>query len=129
LSPEEINVLSDGTDFGWPYCFGVRQPNPDYRDPRRCATTTLPALAMQVHSAPLEITFYTRTQFPEEYRGDLFIAFHGSMEPEREDRLSARARGREWWPACLVRAVRLGLADSGRRCHRETGLPGGRIRR
>ena len=78
LPPEEINVLSDGTDFGWPYCFGMREPNPEYRDPGRCSTTTPPALAMQAHSAPLGITFYTGTQFPEEYRGDLFVAFHGS---------------------------------------------------
>ena len=36
-----------------------------------------PPLAMQAQSVPLRITFYTVTQFPEEYRGDLFVAFHG----------------------------------------------------
>ena len=35
---------------------------------------------MQAHSAPLGLAFYTGTQFPEEYRGDLFVAFHGSSE-------------------------------------------------
>ena len=78
LPPEEINVLSDGTDFGWPYCFGERQPNPEYRDQERCQGTTPPALAMQAHSAPLGLAFYTGSQFPDEYRGDAFIAFHGS---------------------------------------------------
>jgi glucose/arabinose dehydrogenase len=33
---------------------------------------------MQAHSAPLGLTFYTGQQFPPSYRGDLFIAFHGS---------------------------------------------------
>jgi glucose/arabinose dehydrogenase len=33
---------------------------------------------MQAHSAPLGLTFYTGQQFPEEYQGDLFVAFHGS---------------------------------------------------
>jgi glucose/arabinose dehydrogenase len=33
---------------------------------------------MQAHSAPLGLTFYTGQQFPQEYRGDLFVAFHGS---------------------------------------------------
>jgi glucose/arabinose dehydrogenase len=33
---------------------------------------------MQAHSAPLGLTFYTGDQFPEEYRGNLFVAFHGS---------------------------------------------------
>ena len=79
LPPEEINVLADGTDFGWPYCHGARIPNPEYRDrAARCAHTTPPALEMQAHSAPLGMTFYTGNQFPEEYRGDLFVAFHGS---------------------------------------------------
>jgi len=33
---------------------------------------------MQAHSAPLGLTFYTGKLFPEEFRGDLFVAFHGS---------------------------------------------------
>jgi glucose/arabinose dehydrogenase len=33
---------------------------------------------MQAHSAPLGLEFYSGEQFPEEYRGDLFVAFHGS---------------------------------------------------
>ena len=33
---------------------------------------------MQAHSAPPGLAFYTRTQFPEEYQGDLFVAIHGS---------------------------------------------------
>ena len=33
---------------------------------------------MQAHSAPLGMVFYNREQFPVEYRGDLFVAFHGS---------------------------------------------------
>lgn len=79
IPPEEINVLSDGTDFGWPYCYGQRLPNPEFRDRRgRCEQTTPPALEMQAHSAPLGVTFYTGTQFPEEWRGDFFVAFHGS---------------------------------------------------
>lgn len=85
LPPEEINVLSDGTDFGWPYCYGERIPNPEYRDRAgRCASTTPPALAIQAHSAPLGMTFYTGEQFPEEWRGDLFVAFHGSWNRSRK---------------------------------------------
>jgi glucose/arabinose dehydrogenase len=79
VPPEEINVLTDGADFGWPYCYGQRLPNPEYRDRAgRCAPTTPPALEIQAHSAPLGVAFYTGDQFPEEYRGDFFVAFHGS---------------------------------------------------
>ena len=27
IPSEEINILTDGTDFGWPYCYGARIPN------------------------------------------------------------------------------------------------------
>jgi len=33
---------------------------------------------IQSHSAPLQLRFYTGTQFPAEYRGDIFVASHGS---------------------------------------------------
>src|ERR1035441_6457823 len=36
------------------------------------------ASLMQPHNASLGITFYEGTQFPKEYRGDLFGAEHGS---------------------------------------------------
>jgi glucose/arabinose dehydrogenase len=79
LPVEEINILSDGMHFGWPYCYGDRVPNPEYRDRAEyCATTVPPALGIQAHSAPLGMAFYTGDQFPEEYRGDLFVALHGS---------------------------------------------------
>ena len=32
----------------------------------------------QAHAAPLGLVFYTGTQFPAEYRGDAFVALHGS---------------------------------------------------
>ncbi|MGH7361375.1 MAG: PQQ-dependent sugar dehydrogenase, partial [Candidatus Methylomirabilales bacterium] len=46
--------------------------------PERCAKTVPATLEMPAHSAPLGLGFYTGTMFPEEYRGDLFVAFHGS---------------------------------------------------
>jgi glucose/arabinose dehydrogenase len=33
---------------------------------------------MQAHSAPLGLAFYTGDQFPAQFKGDLFVAFHGS---------------------------------------------------
>ena len=79
LPPEEINILVDGADYGWPYCYGDRVPNPEYNDAARCAGTVPPALAMQAHSAPLGMSFLSRaTTFPDDYRTDLLVAFHGS---------------------------------------------------
>jgi glucose/arabinose dehydrogenase len=79
LPPEELNILADGGDYGWPYCYGNRVPNPEYHDAARCARTIPPALALQAHSAPLGLSFLSRaTTFPAEYRGDLLVAYHGS---------------------------------------------------
>ena len=78
---EELNIMVPGgavEDFGWPYCYQNGIPNPEYADAQRCAATVAPALEMQAHSAPLGMAFYNRDQFPTEYRGDLFLAFHGS---------------------------------------------------
>ncbi len=38
----------------------------------------VPDVLIQPHSAPLGIAFYTGSQFPAEYRNDLFVALHGS---------------------------------------------------
>jgi glucose/arabinose dehydrogenase len=79
LPPEEINILTDGGDYGWPYCYGDRVPNPEYDDVARCAKTIAPAAKLQAHSAPLGMTFLARaTALPDEYRSDLLVAYHGS---------------------------------------------------
>jgi glucose/arabinose dehydrogenase len=79
LPPEEINILTDGGDYGWPYCYGDRVPNPEYHDAARCGSTMPPAQKLQAHSAPLGMSFLSRaTLLPAEYRGDLLVAYHGS---------------------------------------------------
>ena len=39
---------------------------------------TVPDVLFQAHSAPLNIKFYTGDMFPDEYKGDAFVAMHGS---------------------------------------------------
>jgi len=80
IPPEEINILVDGGNYGWPYCYsnGVWDSNFGKRDQAFCNTTTKPVLPMQAHSAPLGIDIYTGKQFPSEYVGDAFVGFHGS---------------------------------------------------
>jgi glucose/arabinose dehydrogenase len=79
LPPDELNIVIEGGDYGWPYCYGDRTPSPEYHDAARCARTIAPALALQAHSAPLGIAFLSRaTALPVAYRGDLLMAYHGS---------------------------------------------------
>jgi glucose/arabinose dehydrogenase len=79
LPPEELNILVDGGNYGWPYCYGDGVPNPEFNNAARCAATIAPALKLQAHSAPLGMAFMKgATLLPAEYRGDLLVAYHGS---------------------------------------------------
>jgi len=78
LPPEEINIVSEGGDFGWPYCYGQNTPDPKYNDPSKCIDTLPPFVELQAHSAPLGLRFYTGQGFPEKYGGALFVTYHGS---------------------------------------------------
>ncbi len=83
--PEELNRITENGDYGWPYCYGDRQPDQiTYRDPKGttkeayCTRTVAPALTYTAHSAPTSLTFYTGAQFPAEYRNDAFVTMRGS---------------------------------------------------
>ncbi|MFQ5896169.1 MAG: PQQ-dependent sugar dehydrogenase [Nitrospinota bacterium] len=76
--PDALYRVVRGGHYGWPHCNGDRIPDPDYGDPALCPKTLPPTVALQAHSAPLGLVFYTGRQFPAEHRGDLFVAFHGS---------------------------------------------------
>ena len=78
LPPDTINVVREGDDFGWPRCHSGRIADPEYGGSNACAGVKPPAVELQAHSAPLGLGFYTGTQFPEAYSGDLFVAYHGS---------------------------------------------------
>jgi len=84
LPPEELNAITQGSDYGWPYCYGDRRPDPVIEDPpdttkaAYCAGTTGPTLSTQAHNAPIGMTFYSGVSFPVEYRDDAFIAMRGS---------------------------------------------------
>lgn len=78
LPPETVYVIEDGADYGWPYCHSDDVVDPDLGFDGACDGVPEPAVEMQAHSAPLGLAFYNGDMFPEAYRGDLFIAFHGS---------------------------------------------------
>lgn len=79
VPPDELNrAPQPGLDFGYPRCHGK-----DIRDPRfgqgaDCGRSVAPAIALGPHVAALGMRFYTGRQFPAEYRGQVFIAEHGS---------------------------------------------------
>ncbi|MDH4030783.1 MAG: PQQ-dependent sugar dehydrogenase [Chromatiales bacterium] len=67
-----------GIHFGFPYCHGGNVPDPDFSAGRSCDEFAAPAIRLGAHVAPLGLKFYDGQMFPEEYRGQLFVAEHGS---------------------------------------------------
>ena len=84
--PCELNKVVQGGFYGWPYANGDRVPDPDFgaKNPERVATSISPVLGFGAHTAPLGLTFYEGTAFPEKYRGAIFVALHGSWNRSRK---------------------------------------------
>lgn len=87
MPSEEFVRITEGADFGWPYCFhdprtGRKLLAPEYGGDGemvgRCSDKDMPMIAFPAHWAPNDLEFYTGESFPERYRGGAFIAFHGS---------------------------------------------------
>lgn len=78
LPPEELNLIVSGGDYGWPYCYGMKVPDPELGSAERCRKTSAPVVQMQAHSAPLGVSFGNKLKFPGKLRSSLLIAFHGS---------------------------------------------------
>ncbi|NRF65998.1 sorbosone dehydrogenase family protein [Aquincola sp. S2] len=79
VPPDELNhAPRAGMHFGYPYCHGGALPDPQFGAKRPCSDFTPPAQPLGPHVAALGLRFYTGTQFPEAWRGQIFIAEHGS---------------------------------------------------
>lgn len=87
LPAEEFFLVTEGSDFGWPYCYydQFQQKKvlaPEYGGDgelvERCENKTDPIMAFPGHIGPNDLLFYSGEMFPEKYRNGAFIAFHGS---------------------------------------------------
>ncbi len=80
LPPDYLAHVGKSDFFGWPYAYIGPHPDPDYgaKRPDLVARTKTPDLLFQAHSAPLGLVFYEGDQFPADYKGDAFVALHGS---------------------------------------------------
>lgn len=83
--PDELDhAPRAGLHFGYPYCHGGTLTDPDFGRQRACAEFVAPAQNLGAHVAALGMRFYTGTQFPAAYRGQIFIAEHGSWNRSRK---------------------------------------------
>jgi glucose/arabinose dehydrogenase len=85
VPPDELNhAPRAGLDFGFPYCHAGTIVDPQFGAAGTCADATPPAQALAPHAAALAVRFYTGRMFPREYRGQAFIAEHGSWNRSRD---------------------------------------------
>ncbi len=90
LPAEELLLLKQGGDYGWPECYYDPLQRklvlaPEYggdggKKVGVCANKIAPVAAFPAHWAPNGVVFYDQKQFPAHYRDGVFIAFHGSWD-------------------------------------------------
>jgi glucose/arabinose dehydrogenase len=84
---EELNAIEKGKHYGWPYCYDIATPSPEFKsylvgDSRYrnfCAGAALyrpPLSLLPPHAAPLAMFYYGGGRFAE-LRGKLVIGLHG----------------------------------------------------
>tara|TARA_B110000444_G_scaffold75889_1_gene71499 strand:+ start:1104 stop:2180 length:1077 start_codon:yes stop_codon:yes gene_type:complete len=85
LPPGELNnVDAKGQNFGFPYCHAGELLDPMFGQEKDCSDYRAPAQKLDSHVAPLGLTFYSGDMFPSEYRGQVFIAEHGSWNRSKK---------------------------------------------
>lgn len=89
--PDEINILKEGEDYGWPFCYGGNllvgglEPE-DGSVPEQCNPSKTPStIDFPAHSGPLGLTFIPSEGWPEEYSNDLLVTYHGPASSRTGD--------------------------------------------
>lgn len=73
--------VTEGRFYGWPWFYIGDHPDPRWTAEPRAdlkGQVTVPDVMFQAHSAPLGITFFEGDSFGPKYKGDAFVALHGS---------------------------------------------------
>jgi glucose/arabinose dehydrogenase len=80
LPPDFATRVVEGAFYGWPWYYIGPHEDPRHKGerPDLAGRVMTPDVLIQPHSAPLGIVFYEAGQFPASYKGDAFVALHGS---------------------------------------------------
>ena len=77
LPSDKHHEPAKGAHFGFPYCHQGDTPDTEINR-RSCTEFTPPTVERGPRAAALGLRFYTGAQLPTEFRGNIFIAEHGS---------------------------------------------------
>lgn len=128
LVPDYLTRIQDGDFFGWPYAYIGDNPQPGFAEKRRdlVERTKIPDLLFRSHSAPLGLVFYDSDQFPASYRGDAFVALHGSWNAAKpRGYMVVRVPFKDGRPAGHYEAFATGFWAEGIRRAKVWGRPAG----
>jgi len=80
VPPDYVTRVQPGAFYGWPWFYIGDHPDPRHagKHPELATRVALPDVLIQPHSAPLSLTVYPADGAWAGYRGDLFVALHGS---------------------------------------------------
>ncbi|MEJ0053879.1 MAG: PQQ-dependent sugar dehydrogenase [bacterium] len=82
IPPDDVNIVREGGDYGWPLCYGQNVHDTDFDtkqylvDP--CAGKIPSHIELPAHSAALGLAFVPEEGWPDGWGNDLLVAFHGS---------------------------------------------------
>jgi glucose/arabinose dehydrogenase len=81
LPPDFATRVVEGAFFGWPWFYIGAHEDPHHigERPDLAGHVMTPDVLIQPHSVPLGIAFYEAGQFPPQFKGDAFVALHGSV--------------------------------------------------
>ncbi|MGH9738328.1 MAG: PQQ-dependent sugar dehydrogenase [Candidatus Acidiferrales bacterium] len=80
LPPDYVTHVQEGGFYGWPWYYTGDHQDPRFpgKHPELANKVIVPDVLLEPHNASLGLTFYDAKQFPKQYRGQLFVAEHGS---------------------------------------------------
>jgi len=80
LPPDFVTRVRASAFYGWPWYYIGGNEDPHHRGERPDLKdkVSLPDVLIEAHSASLGMTIYDGSQFPPDYRGNVFAAEHGS---------------------------------------------------
>lgn len=68
---DELNLIEEGGDYGYPAAYGYPPPWSD---------SIPPLVSYRSHSSPDGVVVYTGDQFPQDFRGNIFVAIWSDSE-------------------------------------------------
>jgi glucose/arabinose dehydrogenase len=85
--PCELNRITPGGFYGWPYANGENVPDPDFGagHEAQIAKALPPVHGFRAHNAPLGIVFLRSPPAGDAYQGAALVALHGSWNRTQKD--------------------------------------------